>query len=77
MRAVVGCAYSDRSMSIQSATERAPLAAAPTLEVVWQEDATALVFAREADGVRLTAARTLSRMEARFSSSVVCSATRT
>src|SRR5215218_7210276 len=50
MPVVVGCAYSDRSMSSQSATERSPFAAATTLEVVWQEDATALVFARQADG---------------------------
>jgi hypothetical protein len=37
-------------MSIQPVSERRPIAAVPTLEVVWQEDATALVFARQGDG---------------------------
>ena len=37
-------------MSIQPATEPRPQAASPTLEVVWQEDATALVFERAGDG---------------------------
>ncbi len=37
-------------MSIQPTTELRPSAAAPTLEVVWQDDATALVLTRDGDG---------------------------
>src|SRR5688500_15870825 len=50
MRAVVACAYSDRSVSIQPTTELEPRAAVPTLEIVWQDDATALVLRRDGDG---------------------------
>ena len=37
-------------MSTQPALELDPRAASPTLEVVWQDDATALVLARDAEG---------------------------
>ena len=50
MRVVGSCAYLERLMSTQPAPELDPRAASPTLEVVWQDDATALVLARDADG---------------------------
>ena len=37
-------------MSIQPAAELEPRTASPTLEIVWQDDATALVFMRNGDG---------------------------
>ena len=50
MRVVVFYAYSDRSVSTQPTIELRPSTAAPTLEVVWQDDATAIVLTRGADG---------------------------
>ena len=50
MRVVGTCAYSDRSVSIQPTPELHPQAASPTLEIVWQDDATAIVLTRDADG---------------------------
>ena len=50
MRVVGSCAYSDRSVSTQPTTELLPSAALPTLEIVWQDDATAIVLTRVPDG---------------------------
>ena len=50
MRVVGSCAYSDRSVSTQPTTEQLPSAASPTLEIVWQDDATAIVLTRGEDG---------------------------
>ena len=50
-RVVVFYAYSDRSVSTQPTPELRPSTASPTLEVVWQDDATAIVLTRGADGL--------------------------
>ena len=50
MREVRSCAYSDRSVSIQPTPELHSDAASATLEIVWQDDATAIVLARDGDG---------------------------
>ena len=50
MRVVVSYAYSDRSVSIQPTPELHPSAALPTLEILWQDDASALVLVRGTDG---------------------------
>ena len=50
MRVVGFYAYSDRSVSIQPSPQLHPQTASPTLEIVWQDDATAIVLARGADG---------------------------